>query len=122
MFSHHNYNPSLQQSANRLRKQMTKAEACLWKYVLSARRMKGYQFRRQRPLLNYVVDFVCLEKKLVIEVDGWTHLSEEVIQKDRIRDEVLSAHGFTIIRINDRDVLNKREQVRAMIWDWLEEH
>ena len=53
------YNKNLQPHANRLRKEMTKAEACLWKYVLRAGEMKGFQFRRQRPVLNYIADFMC---------------------------------------------------------------
>jgi very-short-patch-repair endonuclease len=56
-FSNHHYNKNLQPFANRLRKEMTKAEACLWKYVLRAGKMKGFQFRRQRPVLNYIADF-----------------------------------------------------------------
>lgn len=67
------YNKKLQPFANRLRKVMTKAEACLWKYVLRSRQMKGYQLRRQRTVLNYIADFLCKELKLVIEVDGSTH-------------------------------------------------
>ena len=55
---------------------MTKAEACLWKYVLRAGQLKSYQFRRQRPILNYVADFMCMELMLIIEVDGITHHSE----------------------------------------------
>ena len=69
----HSYNKNLQPFANKLRKQMTKAEACLWKYVLRASYLKGYPFRRQRPVLNYIADFICMELMLVIEVDGITH-------------------------------------------------
>ena len=64
------YNKCLQPFANKLRKEMTKSEACLWKYVLRARQMKGYQFRRQRPVLDFIADFMCKELRLVIEVDG----------------------------------------------------
>ena len=78
--SNHNYNKNLQPYANRLRKEMTKAEACLWKYVLRAGTMKGFQFRRQRPVLNYIADFMCKELMLIIEVDGITHHFEEVIK------------------------------------------
>jgi very-short-patch-repair endonuclease len=56
-YRNHFYNNNLQPNANRLRKEMTKAEACLWKYVLRAGKMKGFQFRRQRPVLNYIADF-----------------------------------------------------------------
>jgi very-short-patch-repair endonuclease len=81
-YSNHYYNKNLQPNANRLRKEMTKAEACLWKYVLRAGKMKGFQFRRQRPVLNYIADFMCKELMLVIEVDGITHQWEEVIKND----------------------------------------
>jgi len=67
------YNKFLQPYANALRKNMTKAEACLWKYALRARSMKGCQFRRQRPVLQYIADFMCKELKLIIEVDGSSH-------------------------------------------------
>jgi very-short-patch-repair endonuclease len=72
-YSNHHYNKRLQFNANTLRKEMTKAEACLWKFVLRAGMMKGYSFRRQRPVLNYIADFMCKELMLVIEVDGLTH-------------------------------------------------
>lgn len=77
--SYNLYNKKLQPYASKNRKQMTKAEACLWKYVLKAK-MTGYTFNRQRPVLNYIADFMCKEKKLIIEVDGITHTFEEVIK------------------------------------------
>lgn len=58
---------------------MTKAEACLWKYVLSSGKLKGYKFKRQRPVLQYIADFMCPDLMLIIEVDGITHLDEEVV-------------------------------------------
>ena len=61
---------------------MTKAEACLWKYVLKGRMMKEYQFRRQRPVLQYVADFMCKELKLIIEVDGSSHNYKQIYIKD----------------------------------------
>jgi len=76
--SNHFYNKNLQPNANRLRKEMTKAEACLWKYVLHAGKMKGFQFRRQRPVLIYIADFMCKELMLIVEVDGSIHQLEEV--------------------------------------------
>ena len=79
------YNKNLQPNAHRLRNEITKAEACLWKYVLRAGKMKGFQIRRQRPVLNYSADFMCKELMLVVEVDGLTHHFEEVIKKDKIR-------------------------------------
>ena len=71
----------MQPYANRLRKEMTNEEACLWKYILRAGQLKGFQFRRQRPVLNYIADFMCMELKLIIEVDGITHQWEEIIKR-----------------------------------------
>ncbi len=77
---------------------MTKAEACLWKFVLGAKQMMGYQFRRQRPVLNYIADFMCKELNLIIEVDGITHQWEGVADNDLIREEKLTSVGFYILR------------------------
>jgi len=65
---------------------MTKAEACLWKYVLPAGMMKGYTFNRQRAVMNYIADFSCKKLCLVIEVDGITHQQEEVYLKDKKKE------------------------------------
>ena len=97
------YNKRLQPFANKLRKEMTKAEACLWKYVLRARQMKGYQFQRQRPVLNYIADFMCKELRLVIEVDGITHDSK--LAKDQRRTDALKQVGFNVFRFTDEEVL-----------------
>jgi hypothetical protein len=67
------YNKVLRDYANKNRKEMTRAEACLWKYALSKGQMEGYQFLRQSPVLNYIADFMCKELMLIIEVDGLTH-------------------------------------------------
>lgn len=94
---------------------MTKAEASLWKYVLSARQMKGYQFRRERPVLNYIADFMCKELQLVIEVDGLTHQWEEVFAKDNRKDEDLRNAGFAVLRFSDNDILNNMHRVIRII-------
>lgn len=85
---------------------MTKAQACLWKYVLKAGGMKGFTFRRQRPVLNYIADFMCMELFLIIEVDGITHSYETVSKQDAKRQADLEKAGFTLIRFNDQEVLN----------------
>lgn len=77
----HLYNSALQPFASSLRKEMTKAEACLWKYVLKGKKLRGYPFRRQRPVLNYITDFMCMELMLVIEVDGIIHHWQEESNK-----------------------------------------
>ena len=118
--SNHYYNKDLQPYANRLRKEMTKAEACLWKYVLRAGKMKGFQFRRQRPVLNYIADYMCKELMLIIEVDGITHHYEETIKKDEIRQKALESAGFTVLRFSDEDVLNNIQAVHNYLEDWIE--
>ncbi len=90
---------------------MTKAEACLWKYALRARETMGYSFTRQRPVLSYIVDFMCKKLCLVIEVDGVTHLDEEVIKKDKIKQRNLEEAGFHVLRFRDEEVLNRIDQV-----------
>lgn len=118
--NYHLYNRNLQPFANKLRKNMTKAEACLWKYALRARQMKGYQFRRQRPVINYIADFMCKELMLVIEVDGITHQDELVMLKDARKQVALEAAGFTVLRFSDDDVLNKMKGVIGFLEDWIE--
>ena len=118
--NNYSYNKKRQPLAHNLRNNMTKAEACLWKYVLKAGLMKGYTFRRQRPVLNYIADFMCKELMLVIEVDGITHLYEEIIKKDTIRQKSIENAGFTLIRYTDNDVLNRIENVRKMIEQTIE--
>jgi len=114
------YNPQLQKYANELRKNMTKAEACIWKYLLSGRIMKGYQFRRQRPILNYIADFACLDLLLIIEVDGITHDNDEAMAADYQRDQSLEAVGFTVLRFSDWEVLNRMADVALRIGNWIE--
>ena len=88
--------------AKTLRKDLTDSERELWKY-LRAKRLGGLKFRRQEPIGNYIVDFVCYEKRLVIEVDGGQHAQEK--KKDAVRDGWLREQGFKVIRFWDSEVL-----------------
>ena len=88
--------------AKTLRKGLTDSERELWKY-LRAKRLGGLKFRRQEPIGNYIVDFVCYEKRLVIEVDGGQHAQEK--KKDAVRDGWLREQGFKVIRFWDSEVL-----------------
>ena len=114
-FNH--YNSRLQPLAHKLRKEMTKAEACLWKYALKGRRLNGLQFRRQRPVLHYIADFMCQELKLIIEVDGWTHTLGEVADNDAKRQKDLEEAGFVVIRFCDDEVLQDINGVIRAIED-----
>ena len=101
---------------------MTKSEACLWKYVLQGRRLKGFQFRRQRPVMNYIADFMSKELRLIIEVDGITHTYEEVALKDERRQKVLESVGFKFLRFTDEEVLTDINGVRMRLEGWIEEN
>jgi len=74
------YNINLKERARYLRRKGTKAEAYLWKFVLKDR-IQGYKFLRQRPIMNYIVDFMCPELMLIIETDGSSHLIEGAEKK-----------------------------------------
>lgn len=115
------YNKSLNILAKRNKQSLTKSAACMWKYVLSKKQMKGYQFRRERPILNYIVDFVCLELLLIIEVDGITHQNEITIENDKQRDKNLSNVGFTVLRFSSWEVLNKIGSVSSVIIKLIED-
>src|SRR5688572_22424373 len=122
--SNHGYDKNLQPFANKLRKEMIPiaigTEACLWKYVLRARQLKGYQFRRQRSVLKYIADFMCMELMLIIEVDGLTHHWEETISKDRKKQSDLEAAGFTVLRFTDEEVLKDINAVHGFLESWIE--
>ena len=88
---------------------MTDAERLLWKR-LRMRQLADHKFRRQQPIGNYIVDFVCLEKQLAIEVDGGQH--SEQADHDARRSAWLEAQGFRILRFWDHEVLKHIEAVK----------
>lgn len=99
------YNPGLKERARYLRRNFTKAESYLWKFALKSNLM-GYSFKRQRPVLNYIADFMCCDLNLIIECDGATHLLPGAEEKDLVRQHELEAVGFTVLRFEDSMVLN----------------
>ncbi len=82
------YNPKLKEKARHLRNNSTKAEIRLWLY-LKGRQMMGYDFHRQKPIDNFIVDFFCRELMLAIELDGYTHTFEEVADRDEKKEQRL---------------------------------
>jgi very-short-patch-repair endonuclease len=90
--------------AKNLRKESTDAERLIWSR-LRAGRLEGLKFRRQHPIGPYIVDFVCLERKLVIELDGGQHALPEETQKDNQRDSWLKEEGYTVLRFWNNEVL-----------------
>ena len=97
--------------AKTLRKSQTDAEKLLWKH-LRAKQMEGLKFRRQQPIGNYVIDFICLEKSLVIEVDGGQHADNK---KDEERDTWLKSEGFKVLRFWNNEVLTNMKGVLEVI-------
>ncbi|MCP3929770.1 MAG: DUF559 domain-containing protein [Bacteroidetes bacterium] len=120
--NNYHYNKHLKGLAKANRKSMTKSAACMWKYVLSNRQMKGYQFRRERPVLNYIADFACLELLLIVEIDGFTHETEIALKKDIKRDEELKKVGFTTLRFSSWEVLNRIVDVSIIISEWIQQN
>lgn len=88
--------------AQKLRTDMTEAEKKLWAQ-LRARRLSGRKFKRQVPIGSFIVDFVCLEEKLIIEVDGSQHTDE--IGYDENRTNFLERHGYNVVRFWNNDVM-----------------
>ena len=112
------YNHKLKQIAKALRKSMTFSEVILWN-SLKDFQMMGYDFDRQRPILNYIIDFYSKDLNLAIEVDGITHQDEVVFAKDEIRDEDLNKIGVSILRLNALDVIARKRYVLKIIENWV---
>jgi very-short-patch-repair endonuclease len=101
-----------------LRTNMTEAEQVLWK-ALRGRQFSGHKFRRQHPLGDYILDFVCLENNLIIEIDGGQHCSQS--EYDEIRTKRLQSAGFHVIRFWNNEVLEEFEAVKEKIWMAIQE-
>jgi very-short-patch-repair endonuclease len=100
--------------ARKLRLSQTSAEAKLWQ-ALRNRQLARWKFRRQHPIDRYIVDFVTLDGKLVIEVDGVTHAEPSELRRDEARSKVLEACGFLVVRVSNTDVYENIEGVLEMI-------
>lgn len=100
------------QFARKLRQHSTEPEDILWS-LLRNRQLDGLKFRRQVPLLGYTVDFICIDRKLIVEIDGRQHRREA--DYDAARTEEIERHGFKIIRFSNAEVLDDRDAVIAAI-------
>ena len=98
--------------AQNLRQHSTDAEQALWK-CLRNRQLAGHKFRRQVPVGKYIVDFVCFERKIAIEVDGGHH--QEQIQSDAARTTWLESQGFQVLRFWNHEVLTQIEAVQTVV-------
>jgi very-short-patch-repair endonuclease len=104
--------------ARQLRSSQTSAEAKLWR-ALRNRRLDRWKFRRQHPIDRYVVDFVSLDGKLIVEVDGATHATAREVTRDAERTRVLESLGFHVMRVTNVDVYENLEGVIEAIWQTL---
>lgn len=102
-------------NAKILRKKSTPGEIKLWNHLRS-RRFMGLKFRRQCPLGLYVVDFICIEKKLIIELDGGQHNEYSQQEYDKRRTEFLHGLGFNVIRFWNNEVLQQFDVVMEQIY------
>jgi very-short-patch-repair endonuclease len=100
--------------ARAMRKTLTPPEARLWS-VLKTPRADGWRFRRQAPFRGYFLDFVCFDRRLVVEVDGAFHGTAETARDDRGRDAVLARGGFETLRIAPLDIRDQLDGVMRLI-------
>jgi very-short-patch-repair endonuclease len=114
------YNKHLKELARELRNNPTKSEKLLWKY-LKGDKMCGYDFHRQKPIGNFIYDFYCYELKLVIELDGYTHRFEEVIENDKSKDAYAEELGFTMLRFKDEQIFKDMNNVLLEIQHYIEQ-
>ena len=94
---------------------MTDAEQCLWQR-LRRKQILGLQFYRQKPILNFIVDFYCPAANLVIECDGGQHYTVEGLEVDRARDQALAQLGLTVLRFDNKQVLTEIDGVVEQIY------
>ncbi|MBC8556097.1 MAG: endonuclease domain-containing protein [Candidatus Brocadiales bacterium] len=109
-------NRKLTNIARNLRKRSTDTERFLWRHI-RAKQLEGLKFRRQQPIGNYIVDFVCFEKRVLIELDGGQHSLDVEMQKDLIRDKWLEDQGYKVLRFWNNDVLKNINGVLKVIRD-----
>lgn len=115
----HFYTEKTLRYSKELRKCMTDAENLLWFY-LKNKQLNGYKFRRQEAIDNYIADFVCYEKKLIIELDGGHHNENKNIEKDKVRQNYFEKQGFKVLRFWNNDLFQDIESVLDVVLKALE--
>jgi len=112
------YNPKLTKLARKLRNNMSPPEIILWNQ-LKGKKLRGYDFHRQKPIDNYIVDFFCSKLKLIIEVDGKVHIDKG--EEDIERQSKLESLGFTVLRFKASDIVKNLNDVIEAIENYIEE-
>ena len=114
------YNPKLKSLAKDLRNNSTLGEVVLWK-KLKGKQFLGYDFHRQKPLLEYIVDFYCAELNLVIEIDGQYHDHSDVYYKDIERQQDLEKYDLNILRFTEKEIKYQLQNVLRALEIYIEE-
>jgi very-short-patch-repair endonuclease len=112
------YNKNLKEPSKSLRDNLTEAERCLWTRL----RLKhlGYVFYRQKPIGEYIVDFYCPKARLVVEVDGGGHFTEDEASNDKVRDEYMRSLGLTVLRFSNSEVLKNTDSIAETVHELLD--
>jgi very-short-patch-repair endonuclease len=113
------YNPNLKELARELRKNMTLSEVLFWNQ-LKKKQIMGFDFDRQRPIGEYIVDFFCKELFLAVEIDGNSHIYRD--EEDDKRQSDLEAMGVRFLRFDDLEVKKNMTNVLRVIENWIEEN
>ena len=114
------YEKYLKENSQKLRVEQTDAERKLWQRV-NRDQLLGFRFNRQKPLLSYIVDFYCASAKLVIELDGSQHYSEEGSEDDKIRDRYLARLGIKVVRYSNLEITREFDAVCVDISEHVKE-
>jgi len=114
------YNKNLKENANKLRQSMTLSEVLLWKKLRE--KYLGYDFDRQKPINNYIVDLICKELKLAIEIDGNSHDNQDSFKKDTFRQEYLEKSKIKFLRFTDLSLKKDMSQVLYVVQNWIEQN
>jgi very-short-patch-repair endonuclease len=112
------YNPKLKKLARKLRRNMTLSEVLLWNQLKQGK-IQGYDFHRQKPIDNYIVDFFCPKLNLIIEVDGKSHQFKG--EEDVVRQKKLESLGFHFLRFKDKDIKQKMNDILEIIRNYINE-
>jgi len=115
------YNPALKERARKLRNNSTLSEVLLWNELKNGK-MKSKDFHRQKPIMDYIVDFFCPELGMAIEIDGGSHDNENACRNDRERQEKIEELEIQFLRFNDVDVKRNMTGVLKVIEQWIDEH
>jgi len=113
------YNPRLKEFARKLRNDSTFTEIMMWNY-LKKKQLRGYDFDRQRPIDNFIVDFYCKDLFLAIEIDGESHYGNP--ERDKKKERRLKELGVTVLRFDDMEVRHQLDKVLEKIEKWIDEN